>query len=85
MQIWEHLFLTGEFRARADLLSGLTLEQVALRPAGVSHSIYDELSYAATLYRLLDTTNYRKSFHQIIELLHALDCEVDVVVRDRRA
>lgn len=34
MSIWEHLFLTGEFRAREDLLSGLTIEQVTLRPAG---------------------------------------------------
>ena len=46
MHIWEHLFLTGEFRARADLLSGLTLEQVTRRPAGASHSIYDELWHA---------------------------------------
>ncbi len=43
MNIWEHLFLTGEFRTRADILSGLTLEQVALRPDGASHSIYEEL------------------------------------------
>ena len=43
MHIWEHLFLSGEFLARADLLSGLTLEQVTLRPAGASHSIYEEL------------------------------------------
>ena len=43
MSIWEHLFLTGEFRARADLLSGLTLDEVTLRPAGASHSIYEEL------------------------------------------
>jgi len=47
MGIWEHLFLTGEFRARADLLSGLNLEQVTLRPAGMPHSIYDELWHAA--------------------------------------
>lgn len=47
MHIWEHLFLTGEFRARADLLSGLTLEQVTLRPPGASHSIYEELWHAA--------------------------------------
>ena len=40
MSIWDHLFLTGEFRAREDLLSGLTLEQVTLRPTGASHSIY---------------------------------------------
>ena len=43
MQILEHLFLDGEFGERARLLSGLTLEQVTLRPEGASHSIYDEL------------------------------------------
>src|SRR3954471_8835312 len=43
MHILEHLFLTGEFPERARLLSGLTLEQVALCPDGASHSIYDEL------------------------------------------
>lgn len=37
------------------------------------------------LYRLLDTTNYRKSVRQMIELLHALDCEVDFIVKKRRA
>jgi hypothetical protein len=53
MNIWEHLFLTGEFPARADLLSGLTLEQVALRPDGASHSIYEELWHAATWQRMV--------------------------------
>jgi uncharacterized damage-inducible protein DinB len=43
MQILEHLFLAGEFAERERLLSGLTLQQVTLRPEGVSHSIYDEL------------------------------------------
>ena len=43
MHILEHLFLRGEFADRARLLSGLTLEQVTVRPEGVSHSIYDEL------------------------------------------
>ena len=43
MHILEHLFLAGEFPERARLLSGLTLEQVALCPDGASHSIYDEL------------------------------------------
>src|ERR1044072_7961153 len=47
MSNWEHLFLTGEFPARANLLSGLTLEQVTLRPDGASHSIYEELWHAA--------------------------------------
>ena len=53
MHIWEHLFLTGEFSARARLLSGLTLEQVALRPEGAAHSIYDELWHAATWQRIV--------------------------------
>ena len=39
----EHLFLVGEYPERAHLLSGLTLEQVTLRPDGASHSIYEEL------------------------------------------
>lgn len=43
MKILDHLFLVGEFPERAHLLSGLTLEQVTLRPDGASHSIYDEL------------------------------------------
>ena len=43
MHVLEHLFLVGEFPERARLLSGLTLEQVTLRPHGASHSIYDEL------------------------------------------
>ena len=51
MNIWEHLFLTGEFAARADILSGLTLEQVTLRPDGASHSIYEELWHAAGYQR----------------------------------
>jgi hypothetical protein len=53
MHILEHLFLTGEFLARADILSGLTLEQVALRPDGASHSIYDELWHAAAYQRFV--------------------------------
>jgi hypothetical protein len=47
MNILEHLFLVGEFPERARLLSGLTLEQVTLRPDGASHSIYEELWHAA--------------------------------------
>ena len=39
----EHLFLVGEFPERAHLLSGLSLDQVTLRPDGASHSIYEEL------------------------------------------
>jgi len=61
MHIWEHLFLTGEFRARADLLSGLTLEQVTLRPVGASHSIYEELWHAALERDLTKADDYPRA------------------------
>ena len=40
---------------------------------------------AAQLYRLLDQTNYRKSVDQLLSLLSILDCDVDLVVRAKRA
>lgn len=36
---------------------------------------------ATQFYRLLDPANTRKSIGQLIRLLHALDCDVDIVVR----
>ena len=39
----------------------------------------------AQFYRLLDSTNYRKSIDKLLMLLHILDCEVDLVVRARSA
>ncbi|MEW5701388.1 MAG: DinB family protein [Candidatus Zixiibacteriota bacterium] len=47
MSTWRHLFLDGEFSPRLRLLSGLTLAQVLRRPAGASHSIYEELWHTA--------------------------------------
>jgi len=38
----------------------------------------------AQFYRLLDQTNYRKSIGQLLTLLNILDCEVDLVVKQRR-
>ena len=35
------------------------------------------------LYRLLDPANYKKSMNQLVELLAAVDCEVEMVVRER--
>ena len=61
--ILEHLFLKGEFPARANLLSGLTLEQVTLCPAGASHSIYDELWHAATYQRMVVDQNVKDVDH----------------------
>ena len=37
------------------------------------------------LYRLLDTTNKRKSIKQLVSLLHVLDCDVELVVKDKLA
>ncbi len=38
----------------------------------------------AQFYRLFDQTNYKKSIGQMLELLHVLDCQVDLVVRSRQ-
>jgi len=37
------------------------------------------------LYRLLDQTNYRKLVDQLLSLLAALDCDVELIVRARTA
>jgi len=37
------------------------------------------------LYRLLDTTNTRKSMNQLVSLLQVLDCSVDLVVTNKDA
>jgi hypothetical protein len=66
--------LTVEAQKRLDR-SGIGIRQLARRLR----------TSPSQLYRLLDTTNYRKSVRQVLSLLHALDCEVDLVVRDREA
>jgi hypothetical protein len=73
---------------RELLLYKLTLE--ATRRVEVSDLSKRELirrlgTSATQFYRLLDPTNTRKSIGQVIKLLHALDCEVEVVVRDGKA
>jgi hypothetical protein len=39
----------------------------------------------AQFYRLIDPTNYRKSVDKMLVLLQVLDCEVEVVVREKSA
>ncbi len=39
---------------------------------------------AAQFYRLLDQTNYKKSIDQLVTLLHILDCDVGVVIKEKR-
>jgi hypothetical protein len=65
-----------------------TLEaQRRLAPSPLSkREICRRLGTSATqLYRLLDQTNYGKSVDQVLRLLRALDCDVDLVVRARTA
>src|SRR5688500_14302084 len=47
MDQWRHLFIDGEFMPRARLLSGLTVEQVSIRPPGLPHTIYAALWHTA--------------------------------------
>ncbi len=66
--------LTVEARNRLKH-SGLSKREI-IRRLGTS---------PAQFYRLLDSTNYRKSMDKLLLLLQTLDCEVDFVVRARNA
>jgi hypothetical protein len=73
---------------RDQLLYRLTLEaQRRVKASALStREIIRRLGTSATqFYRLLDQTNYRKSLDQLLSLLQVLDCDVEVVVRDRGA
>jgi hypothetical protein len=68
------------------LLYKLTLEaQKRVDESGLSkREIIRRLDTSpAQFYRLLDSTNYRKSMDKMLFLLHVLDCEIDLVVRSR--
>lgn len=70
------------------LLYKLTLEaQKRVESSTLSRrEIIRRLGTSATqFYRILDQTNYRKSIDQLLYLLHVLNCEVDLVVKDRVA
>jgi len=43
MDLYRHLFVTGEFADREKILGGLTLEQINHVAPGVPHSIFAEL------------------------------------------
>jgi hypothetical protein len=70
------------------LLYRLTLEaqrRVAASPLSKREMVRRLGTSAAQLYRLLDQTNYRKSVDQVLALLQVLNCEVDLVVRQKTA
>lgn len=64
------LTLEAQERVESSLLS----KREIIRRLGTS---------ATQFYRILDQTNYRKSIDQVLSLLHVLDCDVDLIVRDR--
>ena len=69
------------------LLYRLTLEaqkRVAASPLSKREIVRRLGTSAAQLYRLLDQTNHRKSVDQLLALLQVLNCDVDLVVRERR-
>jgi hypothetical protein len=68
------------------LLYRLTIEaqqRIAKSPLSKREIVRRLGTSAAQLYRLLDQTNYRKSVDQLLGLLQALDCDVDVLVRTK--
>ena len=73
---------------RDALLYKLTVEaQRRVKASPLSkREIIRRLGTSATqFYRLLDQKNYQKSVDQLLSLLHILDCDVDLVVRAKRA
>jgi hypothetical protein len=72
---------------RELLLYRLTLEaQERIETCGLSHrEIIRRLGTSpAQFYRLLDQTNYRKTVDRMLELLHVLGCDVDLLVSTRQ-
>lgn len=73
---------------RDALLYKLTVEARKWVEASVlsKREIIRRLGTSATqFYRLLDQTNYSKSVDQLLSLLHVLDCDVELLVRAKRA
>lgn len=73
---------------RDMLLYRLTLEaqkRVEASPLSRREIIRRLGTSPAQFYRLLDQTNYRKSLDRLLCLLGVLDCEVNLVVRNKSA
>ena len=73
---------------RDALLYRLTLEaqkRVEASPLSKREIIRRLGTSATQFYRLIDQTNYRKSVDHVLNLLHVLDCDVDLVVRAKSA
>lgn len=86
-----HLDEVLDYNRDPDYLRDLTIYHLTIRARDKversdlsKREIIRRLGTSATqFYRLLDPTNYKKSIGQLISLLEILDCEVELVVRDR--
>lgn len=70
------------------LLYNLTIaaqRRLATTPLSKREIIRRLRTSASQFYRLVDQTNYRKSVDSLLALLHVLDCEVEVLVREKSA
>ena len=70
------------------LLYQLSLEaQKRLKGSGLSkREVIRRLGTSpAQFYRLLDQTNYSKTVDSMLTLLRVLDCDIDVIIKDRTA
>ena len=73
---------------RELLLYKLTIEaQARVEESALSkREIIRRLGTSATqFYRILDQANYRKSVDQVLNLLHVLECDVELIVRAKSA
>ena len=73
---------------RDMMLYKLTIEaQKRVKASALSkREMIRRLGTSATqFYRLLDQTNYRKSVDRLLVLLGVLDCDVDLIVRAKKA
>jgi hypothetical protein len=65
-------------------LSVMAKERVAASSLSKREIIRRLGTFASQFYRLLDPPHYGKSIDQMIRLLYALDCSVEIVVREGR-
>ena len=83
-QVLEYNRDPGYLRELALYRLTLTAQQRVERSALSKREIIRRLGTSATqFYRLLDQTNYAKSIGQLLSLLEVLDCDVEIVVRDK--
>ena len=88
-----HLEQVLEYNEEPEYLAELLLYRLSLEASkridksGLSRrQIARQLNTSVPqLYRLLDPANTNKSMKQLVALLHVLDCDVDLVVRKRKA